>query len=195
MTDIEKARTLFQDAGLAFPTIPEELAARLREQGDRRLAMRNNIGDLYGPSWLFSTREIDMSPYNLQQYVREAGRGPVDDYVILSHSGHGVNSYALQYYLVYKALRMFLHLGWGGVYMDAEADAIKIRDCFSLSDEIITTLQDVVKIPVGDRLTIVGSDSYGSYWSLPGENRHHGPEGTNGPAVVLTDALHWLRTP
>jgi len=30
MTDIEKARQLFRDAGLAFPTIPEELAARLK---------------------------------------------------------------------------------------------------------------------------------------------------------------------
>src|SRR5664279_4461313 len=91
MTDIEKARKLFQDEGLAFPTIPEEFAVRLREQGNRRLPMRDNIGDLYASPWLFSTREIDMSPYNLQHYVREAESGPVDDYVILDHSGHGVN--------------------------------------------------------------------------------------------------------
>jgi hypothetical protein len=42
-------------AGLAFPPIPEELAARLTEQGE----------------WLFSTREIDASPYDLQHYVFE----------------------------------------------------------------------------------------------------------------------------
>ncbi len=33
MTAVEKARHLFQEAGLAFPTIPEELAARLKERG------------------------------------------------------------------------------------------------------------------------------------------------------------------
>jgi hypothetical protein len=32
MTDHEKARHLFQKAGLAIPTIPEPLAAGLKEQ-------------------------------------------------------------------------------------------------------------------------------------------------------------------
>jgi len=57
MTDIEKASQLFQDAGLAFPTIPEALAAQLKEQ-DR---------------WLFSTRPVDISPYDLQYYVDWGG--------------------------------------------------------------------------------------------------------------------------
>ena len=30
MTDIEKARQLFRDAGLAFPTIPGELVEQLK---------------------------------------------------------------------------------------------------------------------------------------------------------------------
>jgi len=123
MNDIEKAKQLFREAGLAFPTIPEELAARLKKHG----------------KWLFATREIDISPYNLQHYVSEVDETHVEDYAVLSHSGHGVNSYALQYYLVYGPLRMFLHLGWGGVYMDAEAAAAKIRDCFSLAAEVIAS--------------------------------------------------------
>jgi len=32
MSDIEKASRLFREAGLDFPEIPKELAARLREQ-------------------------------------------------------------------------------------------------------------------------------------------------------------------
>jgi hypothetical protein len=45
MSDIEKARRLFRDAGLAFPAIPEELAAQLRER-DRWLfsAVRSTRG-------------------------------------------------------------------------------------------------------------------------------------------------------
>ena len=46
---------------------------------------------------------------------------------MLSHSGHGVNSYAIHYYLVQRPLRMFLQLGWGGVYDDAKEDAAKIQ--------------------------------------------------------------------
>lgn len=85
MTDIEKARHLFQEAGLAFPTIPGALVAGLKEQG----------------KWLFSTRELKMSPYNLQHYVHEVDGSHVEDYAVLCHSGHGTNSYAIQYYLVY----------------------------------------------------------------------------------------------
>ena len=32
MTDINKARDLFSNAGLAFPTLPDELAVKLKER-------------------------------------------------------------------------------------------------------------------------------------------------------------------
>jgi hypothetical protein len=142
LTDIENARHLFREAGLAFPTIPADLAARLKERD----------------TWLFSTRDVDVSPYLLQHYIKEADEAAGEDYAILSHSGHGVNSYALQYYLVYGALRMFLHLGWGGAYMDATADAAKIGKCFLLADEIIAAGQNSEKFRAAGRLTIVCSD-------------------------------------
>lgn len=63
MDDTKKVRTLFQEAGLPFPNIPEELAVRLKERG----------------KWLFSTREIHMSPYNLQHYVHEVEGTNVED--------------------------------------------------------------------------------------------------------------------
>lgn len=176
-TDIEKARQLFQEAGLAFPTIPDGLAARLKEQG----------------KWLFSTRAIQMSPYNLQHYVHEVDGTHMDDYAVLSHSGHGMNSYAIQYYLVFGPLRMFLHLGWGGAYMDADVDAAKIRECFSLADQIVPATMPVGK--VSDRLTIVGSDFYGSYWATPSQSLQKKPRGSKGPAEVLAEVLHWLTRP
>ena len=51
MTDIEKAKRLFQESGLAFPTIPEELAARLKEQGE----------------WIFAAREGRRAKTNSQE--------------------------------------------------------------------------------------------------------------------------------
>ena len=175
MADVEKARTLFEEAGLAFPDIPQELAERLKERD----------------KWLFATREVSISPYDLEHYLGEA---KVEDYLILSHAGHGVNSYAIQYYVVYNSLRMFLHLGWGGVYMDAKAAATKIHDCFSLANEIIPLGRQAEAIPGRDRLTIVGSDFFGSYWSLPGGNRRDEIEGAKGPAIVLALALRWLQS-
>lgn len=178
MTDLEKARRLFQDAGLTFPTVPEELAAGLKERG----------------KWLFSTRELKMSPYNLQHYIAERDDAPAP-YVVLGHSGHGTNSYAIQYYLVSGPLRLFLHLGWGGVYMEADAAAAKIRECFALADEIVPTAMRAEKLAAGDRLTIVGSDLYGSYWSAPGQGRQTERGDEKPPAEVLTEVLHWLKNP
>jgi len=178
MVDIAKAKRLFQESGLAFPMIPEELGARLKERG----------------KWLFSTREIDMSPYHLQHYVAEVDETPVEDYAVLSHSGHGINSYAVQYYLVHGSLRMFLHLGWGGVYMDAKADATKIRDCFSLADEIVPAVKNAGRLRIDERLTIVGSDFYGSYWEVsPGIDERK--SGSKKPAEILAEVLVWLTSP
>ena len=177
MTDIEKARQLFRKSKVAFPTLPDTLAARLKELD----------------KWLFSTREIQVSPYDLQHYVLEVNETHVEDYAVLSHSGHGANSYAIQYYVVYGALRMFLHLGWGGVYMNARKAGDQIRDCFSLTDEIIPVVQTGARLRAGDRLTIVGSDFYGSYWSVPGQ-RGRGKDTESSPAEVLAEVLHWLRS-
>jgi hypothetical protein len=178
MNDIEKAIRLFRDAGLAFPTIPGELTTQLKEQGQ----------------WLFATREIEMSPYNLQHYVDEADETHVDDYAVLSHSGHGANSYALQYYLVHGTMRLFLHLAWGGVYLDAAAAAAKIRDCFSLAAEIVPTAKNTGRLGASNRLTIVGSDVYGSYWSAPGQSGQKERRDSKGPAEVLAECLHWLKS-
>jgi len=178
MSVLEKARALFQKSGLAFPKVPDELAAGLKEQDN----------------WLFSTRELEMSPYNLEHYVHEGDQAPAS-YVVLANSGHGINSYAIQYYLVSGPLRLFLHLGWGGVYMDAEAAASQIRECFSLADEIVSASMASTKFAAGERLTIVGSDFYGSYWSKPGQGWQKERSGDRGPSEILAEVLHWLKDP
>ena len=167
MTAIEKARQLFRKSKLAFPTIPDKLAARVKELDE----------------WLFSTREIEMSPYNLDDYVLEVNETHVEDYAVLSHSGHGANSYAIQYYVVYGALRMFLHLGWGGVYMNAREARDQIRDCFSLADEIIPAVQTGARLRAGgpandSRLGLLRKLLAGSGTTRPGER--HGSQSGGG---------------
>jgi hypothetical protein len=172
MSDIAKARFLFLEAGLAFPKVPAELAERLKEHG----------------RWWFTTRDDDTSPYILEAYVKEAKRRKIDDYVVLAHSGHGINSYAIQYYLVYGRLRMFLFLGWGGVYMDATESAAQIKLCFSLADDIVRSLANNSQ---PGRVTIVASDFLGSYWSGPRIRRKRKRDSLQ-PAVVLGEVLAWL---
>jgi hypothetical protein len=92
---------------------------------------------------------------------------------------------------------MFLHLGWGGVYMDNEEAAATIRDCFSTADQVVRAAQSVGSFQPGEHLTIVGSDFYGSYWLPPGESRRGkdaGPKDSldDKPLAVLTGALNWL---
>ncbi len=117
MSDLEEARQLFTDAGLAFPTIPdEELAGQLEKREER----------------VYSTTPVKSSPYMLSEFV--AGRGTdVEEYAILSQAGHGINSYAIQYYVALGPLRMFLFLGWGGAYMDEESKESQIATCFALA--------------------------------------------------------------
>lgn len=50
------------------------------------------------------------------------------------------------------------------------------------------------RLEVGERLTIVGSDIYGSYWLRPGENREGEDTDGKDPLEVLTEALAWLKS-
>ena len=181
LTDLGKAKRFFRDQGLAFPKLPDKLASRLKERGN----------------WTFSTRIIDldnyMSPYNLDYYVEEFENNHVEDYAVLSHSGHGINSYAIQYYLVYGRLGLFLHLGWGGVYMDADNESTKIRECFLLADQIVLAVKNLESLGGKDRLLVVVSDFYGSYWLPPGGSRRGRDAVSQDPTKVLTEVLNWLR--
>ena len=173
MSDLERARQLFHKAGLGFPAIPEVFAVQLKERG----------------RWLYSTRPLTMSPYNLGHYVNELELSPVEDYAVLAHSGHGANSYAIQYYVVQGPLRMFLHLGWGGAYMDNEAAAAGIRDCFAAADQVVAAGSRSEMFEAEGRLTIVAEENVECYWLPPGEVERRR---TEGPLRALTDAHDWL---
>jgi hypothetical protein len=179
LADLEKARKLFCEAGLSFPKIPESFAAQFKELDN----------------WLFSTREISTSPYLLNYYVAEFDRTQIKDYVVLAHTGHGVNSYALQYYVVCANLGMFLHLGWGGVYAEPEADKAVIRESFSLADKILLAAETVGRFKNNGRMKIVACDFDDSHWSPPGNQlAKKESDSSKRPAEVLADALHWLTT-
>jgi hypothetical protein len=117
---------------------------------------------------------------------------PKEDYAILAHSGYGSNSYAIQYYLVWRGLQLFLFLSWGGVYMEGDRKTVQIRDCFALADQIVAEIQRPGKLHPGESLKIFISDTTMSYWWIPGIILTT-KERLETPTAFLSNMLQWLK--
>lgn len=147
--------------------------------------------------WCFSTKPVTVSPYCFDDYVREGTKSDAQDYMLLSHAGHGANSHAWHYYLVSGQLRLFLQLGWGGAYMNPDETTRAANECFGLVSQLFTNVQEsrnAGRLRPEDRLIIAGSEFYGSYWIL-GRKRRRGPHDERRcvkPSVVLAEALRRL---
>jgi hypothetical protein len=91
--------------------------------------------------WNFATRPMDaMDMYLFDAYLYEALCADVEPYVAVSHAGHGVNSYALNYHLVYGPLLVFAQGHFGGVYGDAERDRAELAELFRECVDLITAV-------------------------------------------------------
>ena len=64
--------------------------------------------------WVFGTRGDARNLYEFIAFVQEAATSNVDDYLLLGQAGHGMQSYAMHYYLVEGQLALFLQMAWGG---------------------------------------------------------------------------------
>lgn len=187
LAGVQEATALFTKAGLAFPPIPEELAPHFKRRDD----------------WCFSSRPVTRSPYDIHSYVNEATTGTVQDYVLLAHAGHGINSYAIHYYLVRGSLQLFLQVGWGGVYMDKLATTADVNKCFRTAHELIQAVEMAVqrgRLQSHDRLTVVAADFHERYWVVTRGKKHDKGnaeacrERTKGdPYEVVAKALSWCR--
>jgi hypothetical protein len=114
----------FASSRLPLPPIPEPLRPVLRSPR----------------SWCWSTRDID--PFAMYLFERDfladvlTGRAP--DYVAVSHAGHGVNSYAINYHLVCGPLAVFMQVGWGGIYTDNAAAARRLGELWRRCEALRT---------------------------------------------------------
>ena len=81
------------------------------------------------------TREFH--PYNFGLYVSRLARSVPDDFVLFAHSGHGINSSAIQYYLVYRPIVVYIQIPFGGVYGDIVAERAQVNASFELIGELI----------------------------------------------------------
>ena len=72
----------------------------------------------------------------------EAVKQDIEDYVLLAHAGHGVNSYAIHVFVVHGPLALFLQVPWGGVYMDPKKSARRLADVFDCAGQLITAVRE-----------------------------------------------------
>ena len=163
---LEKARALFATEGLPFPPVPAELASALREA-------RPNI---------FATRPVEVPPYTLAAYSLEVqAERAVPSYALVGFDGHGINSWAVHYYLVDDALALFIQLPWGGAYVEPDEARRTIEAVFSWAGTLQSKTRRAQRdgfIPPGWRLLVVGSrfDEPGWAWI---------PSPPPGPDVIV----------
>jgi hypothetical protein len=125
---IEEMRRVFREARLGTPPVPAVMGSLVEKRAP----------------WAYATRDIDpMGMYMFRDYLHEVLSGPVEDYMAVSHAGHGANSYAVSYHLVMGPLAVFAQTGWGGVYMDAEKSAADVTAMLSRCGDLLDAVQEL----------------------------------------------------
>ncbi|MFC5750015.1 hypothetical protein [Actinomadura rugatobispora] len=191
---VDEMRRLFDEAGLGAPPVPAQMESLVEKRGE----------------WVYATRDIDpMGMYMFQDYVLEALSGRVEDYMAVSHAGHGANSYAISYHLVMGPLAVFAQTGWGGVYMDKEESTAAVKTMLSRCGEVLDALQELNEAQPSRRYDgrlVVGHSTFrgasfcrwapaapsgdGSPWEWTDET----PPSAADPYPALTKATTLLRT-
>jgi len=163
MNSLQQARARFSEEGAPFPPVPGVF-----EAGFRHIA-----------PWTYGTRETPpASLYHIHNFTEEAASSSVGDYLLMGHDGHGMNSYAMHYYLVYGPLALFLQVGWGGVYMDKAQSVNGMSQLFAEVSSILQLMDTPQKkhstvARSEDRFIVMLSDFYGQRWRLPKDNSWH----------------------
>ena len=164
---LQEARYLFAQAGLPFPLVPAEMRPAFAKIKD----------------WVYGTRSNVPWLYEIRQYVLEVATEPVADYLLLGHAGHGIQSWAMHYYLVRGPLALFLQIAWGGAYMEEKEAAREISLRFAQAEELIQAVavaQRKGSFQPDERLVVVFTEFYDSYWTrITGiQDRDSFPTGT-----------------
>jgi hypothetical protein len=156
----EELRHLFHDSGLPFPPLPEAWVRDLT-----RLS-----------PWVYSSRALDVPPYEIERYVREAEAGDAPEYTVVAHTGRGAKGYAIHVFAVHGPLALFVQVGFGGPFRRGPSAAMRVARVFAEVDVLLEVLAEAGgegRIPVGRRFVVLASDVVGSGWRVVGDD---GPE-------------------
>ena len=117
------------------------------------------------------------------------------------HAGHGVNSYAINYFLTYRAVALYTQVLWGGSYTDTERATAQVAPLFSACATLIEAAE-AHKPEADTRLLCVASDFRPTTtvgwiqlpYQLPPRHRDTDPTRLPGrPSDALLTAVELLR--
>jgi hypothetical protein len=144
---LQDLRQRFESAGLPLPPIPAVLEADMR---------------IIGP-WTWGT-EADPSPaYDFAVHEQQAIESGADR-LLIAHAGHGVNSWALHYYLTVDPVSVIVQVPYGGAHDDADRAVATVGRRF---EEIVGLLGSAAtatragRFEDGTRLVVARSDWHG----------------------------------
>jgi hypothetical protein len=143
---IDNARETFRDAGLHFPLVPESLLPSFRTIS----------------RWRWGTRETSRSAYQWRWFVDEAATGLdfPQDYILVEHAGHGINSYSIHYFVVIRNLALFLQLGWGGALMPEPETRDRVNRLFSAASEVVQQADAIDPLRERHRRLVVAASDH-----------------------------------
>lgn len=140
---------LLSQMGVSGVFAPPELETEIRQVGE----------------WVFGTRTPPHDLYDYYPYVVEAATANPDDYLLLGQAGHGMQSYALHYYLVEASLALFLQLEWGGAYGNHDAERRAIGEQMALVPQLWAATREWDLAP-DEHLVVALSDMHGARWAV-----------------------------
>ena len=144
--DLMAAR--FQRAGLAVPQVPKALKDLIEAKGD----------------WWWATND---GPKPHEDYLLESVevlQRPVADHVAISHAGHGLNSYGLNWRQAYGPVAFLVQTGWGGGLSDNARAIGRQAELFARTSQLVKILEEQGTEPGATRirrLNITASDFRG----------------------------------
>ena len=142
MTKSADLKAWCEEMDIDVPPVPERFGATLRRISPHA----------------FATRELPWSPYEVARWMSEE---EASEYLLVGHAGHGVNSYAVSYFLVQRHLRLFIQVGLGGVYMDSEKARRAVGQAFGAAAQLIRASTNV---PEHEPVLVVATEFYSSHW-------------------------------
>lgn len=153
---LDAAKTFFREEKLPFPFVPAAFRSDIHQIGP----------GVFGSGWPV---HAPVSLYDIQKCMTESMRHPDKPFLLFGEAGHGVNSWAMHYYLVNGPLALFVQLPFGGVHMNHEASVGAITGTWGLLRDVIHAA-DEADVSPDERLHIIDSAVIGSRWAWVKKN-------------------------
>lgn len=143
-------KTVLRRERLPLPPVPRPLQERL--------------GVLDQRTW--GTRPLLVSLYDIQAHAEQTVDDP-EDFVLIGHAGHGVNSWFFHCYISQGPLTVLVQAPWGGRLTDAKSAARGLAVRYQLLGELFAAMNEVrvSDRPLPGRLIIQQSSVTDPRWA------------------------------